>query len=100
MKQRILRDDLLAFARECLKLERLLSERDDLAELGKFLNLIRSIEKSGGISALEALLRPEHFGSTAWDALYSAAKDAVPPLKEAMPPLPNTNQAHTKGHVG
>jgi hypothetical protein len=104
MKRHIPRRYLLAFARECLKLEQLLSERDDLAELGKFLNLIRSMEKSGGISALEALLRPEHTGSvglsTAWDsAVCSAAKEAAAlPLKDGLRPLtaPSTQASHTK----
>jgi hypothetical protein len=95
MKRRIPRDYLLAFGRECLKLEELLSEPDSLAELGKFLNLVRSMEKSGGISALEALLRPEHTGSTAWNAVCSPAKEAAPPLKDAMPAQP-TAQAHIK----
>jgi hypothetical protein len=104
MKRHIPRRHLLAFARECLKLEQLLSEADDLAELSKFLNMVRSIEKSGGISALEALLRPEHTGSvalsTAWDsAVCSTAKDAAaPPLKDALRPVPapSTPTSHTK----
>ena len=58
MKRRIPKDHLLAFARECLKLEQLLSEPDGLAELGKFLHLARSMERSGGLSVLETLLRP------------------------------------------
>jgi hypothetical protein len=102
MKQLIPRDYLLAFARECLKLEQLLSEPDDLAELGKFLNLIRSIEKSGGISALEALLHPEHTDwaglSTAWDSAISAgARKPVPPQKHpSAASCPLTGMPHTK----
>lgn len=92
MKRHIPKEHLLAFARECLKLERLLSERDDLAELRKYLNLLRSMEKSGGISALEALLHPEHTGSSAWDAVCSAAKEASPPLKDTTFPLPITTK--------
>jgi len=80
MKPRIPRHQLLAFARECLKLEQLLSEPDDLAELGKFLHLIRSMEKSGGLSALEALLRPEHTAATN----VSAARDSA-----ALRPVPS-----------
>ena len=91
MKRHIPKDDLLAFARECLKLERLLAERDDLAELGKFLNLIRSMEESGGISALEALLRPEHTGSIAWDAVCSATTEVAPQQKDATL-LPTTTK--------
>lgn len=72
MKRLIPRRTLRAFARECLKLEQLLSETDDLAELNRFLKLVSSMEKSGGIAALEALLRPEQTGLGA-------------PLKEALP---------------
>jgi hypothetical protein len=83
MKPRIPRQQLRAFARECLKLEQLLSEPDDLAELGKFLHLIRSMEKSGGLSALEALLRPEHTDAANVSAVTS-------PLKDALRPFPTT----------
>ena len=92
MKRHIPKDHLLAFARECLKLERLLSEREDLAELRKFLNLVRTMEKSGGIAALEALLHPDPTGSTAWDVVCSASKEAAPPLKDARLPLPVTTK--------
>ena len=76
------RKELLAFARECLKLEQLLSE-DDLNELGKFIKLVRSMEESGGLSALKALLRPEEgtdsagFGAACDSAVCSAPNGAV-----------------------
>jgi hypothetical protein len=95
MKRHIPKEHLLAFARECLKMERLLSEQGDLAELRKFLNLLRSMEKSGGISALEALLRPDETASTAWDAVCSVAKEACPPLKDTTlsPPTTDTKRS-------
>ena len=65
MKRLIPRRYLQAFARECLKLEQLLSEPDELAELDRFLTLVSSMEKNGGIAVLEALLRPEQTGSAA-----------------------------------
>ena len=103
MRRHIPKDHLLAFARECLRLEKLLSEADDLADLAKFLKLVSSIERNGGIAALEALLRPEHTASAgpsrAWDsALASAATEAAPVLKDALAPLPAspTRPTHTK----
>ena len=73
MKRRIPKDHLLAFARECLKLEQLLSEPDGLAELGKFLHLVRSMEKSGGLSVLETLLRPEHTAAAGLSIIRDSA---------------------------
>jgi hypothetical protein len=65
MKRLIPRRDLRAFAREFLRLDGLLSEPDEVAELDRFLTLVRSMEKSGGIAALETLLRPQQTGSAA-----------------------------------
>jgi len=98
MRPRIPRNQLLAFARECLKLEQLLSEPEGLAELRKFLNLVKSMEKGGGVAALEALLRPESTGlATTWDTeVASAAKEATPLLKDALHPLPATPTSPTK----
>ena len=90
MKRRIPREYLLAFARDCLKLQKLLSEADDLAELDKFLHLIRSLEKSGGIAALEALLRPEH--ADRYSAVRTAPKEDAQPLKGALRPSSHTKE--------
>ena len=80
MKRPIPKSSLLAFARECLKLQQLLSEPDDLAEIGKYLNLLRSIERSGGIAALEAALRPEPVAAVVLDSTASAPKEAARPV--------------------
>ena len=64
MKPRVPREQLIAFARECLKLEDLLSKPKNAEELAKFLKLAGTMEKIGGIAALEALLRPETSSST------------------------------------
>ena len=86
MKPRIPRDQLLSFARECLKLEELLSVPDDVVELGKFLSLLGAMEKSGGIAALEELLQPEN--------TVPASRPAAPPLKDALRPVqaPHTEE--------
>jgi len=89
MKRLIPRAHLLAFARECLKLEKLLSEADDLADLARILKLVRAIEKSGGTVALEALLRPEQACPAGLPATWnpagaSSAKETAPPLSNAQ----------------
>jgi len=91
MKPCIPREQLVAFARECLKLEELLTAPEDQAELVKFLKLIGTMEKSGGIAVLEALLRPE--------TSSSAGLPTAPSLKEALRPhpVPSVRASHTIG---
>lgn len=61
--KRIPAADLRALAGEFLKLELLLAEPHYLEELRKFLILARSLEESGGVAALKALLRPQRTAS-------------------------------------
>jgi hypothetical protein len=77
MKQ-ISKDELLAFAREFLKLEELLTEPQKLEELRKFLVLARSLEESGGIAALKSMLRPERTGAGGLAAAWGSAVQASP----------------------
>ena len=85
------REELLAFARECLKLEQLLSE-DDLSELSKFIKLVRSMEESGGLSALKALLRPE---GTDWLASPPHGIQPYPPPAKGTVTAPLKDGPHS-----
>lgn len=77
--------DLRALAREFLKLELLLAEPHNLEQLRKFLILARSLEESGGIAALDAVLRPERTGSAGFTAAWGSA--VHPTSKEASASL-------------
>ncbi len=73
------KSDLLALSREFLKLELLLAGSLNTAQLRKFLILTRSLEESGGVAALKAVLRPEHAKSAGFSA---ATGSAVRPASE------------------
>ena len=86
------KSDLLALSREFLKLELLLAGSLNTEQLRKFLILARSLEESGGVAALKAVLRPEHAKSSfpaaaGGSAVRPAAKDAAAAvLKDASRP--------------
>lgn len=78
--------ELLVLAREFLKLELLMAEPHNLEQLRRFLILARSLEESGGVEALKAILHPEHTDSAGFSgALGSAVCPA--PKKAAAAPL-------------
>jgi hypothetical protein len=93
MKPRIPRNHLLAFARECLKLEKLLSEADDLAEIGRLLNLVRALEKSGGSAALEALLCPEQSATGDLSGTAASLQDSLNPIPATSTRAPRAKEA-------
>jgi hypothetical protein len=62
------KSELLALAREFLKLQLLLDEPSNLEQLRKFLLLARSLEESGGVAALKAILHPEPANSSGFAA--------------------------------
>ena len=74
------KSDLLALSREFLKLELLMAGSLNTAQLRKFLILARSLEESGGVAALKAVLRPEHAKSSGFSA--AAGGSAVRPASE------------------
>lgn len=86
------RADLLALAREFLKLELLLAKPLNVEQLRRFLILAKSLEESGGVSALKAVLRPEHADSAGLSAARSSAvcptpkEAAAAPVKDASHP--------------
>jgi hypothetical protein len=71
------KSELLALAREFLKLELLLAGSLNTEQLRKFLILARSLEESGGVAALKAVLHPEHTTSSGFSA--AAGGSAVRP---------------------
>jgi hypothetical protein len=85
------RADLLALAREFLKLELLMAKPLNMEQLRRFLILAKSLEESGGVSALKAVLHPEHANSAGFSKASGSAVCPTP-KEAAAAPLKGSSQ--------